>query len=154
MKKSIILCFIGLLLLSGCVKTTNSFEELSPSERLKYDLSIKDNLEFINTYAFSKTLCLNIDVPLLRKTYIDYLADQLNIDKKDLTDNDFKYFFINGISQNGLFGDKKTKKMYTESEMKQHFRYMRYNNKLAMYSQEDKLFMFNNEEDCYRFLKK
>lgn len=151
--KNITLILTATALFTGCLSSQNKLEEFTGNEKLKYDLSLKDNLTYINTYAFNKNLCLNIDVKSLRKNYESYLSYQMNVDINSLTDNDFKYFFINGIAQNGLMGDKKTKKLFEESELRNWFKPIKFNGKYALYSSSDKLAMFENEQECYKFLE-
>lgn len=156
--KTLILCLTTTILFTACAsKNTNTFD-LNKLELIKKEekdkLTDKELMNNANYYTFSNLTCSKIDLNILKKSYSKKIADLKEIDEEDVNETDLKKFFVNGIIENGLFGDKNYQnKILTNSEFKANLLIGTYNNKLAFrLGNYNNLFFFENEKDCLDFI--
>lgn len=157
MKKILIGSLLISTLFTACASKTNTFDlnklELIKKEE-KNKLTDKELMNNTNYYTFSNLTCSKIDSNILRKSYSKKISELKEIDEEDVNETDLKKFFVNGIIENGLFGDKNYQnKILTNSEFKANLLIGTYNNKLAFrLGNYNNLFFFENEKDCLDFI--
>lgn len=158
MKKTILGSLLISVLFTACAnKNVNTFN-LNKLELIKKEekdkLTDKELMNNTNYFTFSDLTCLTIDPNILKKSYSKKIADLKEIDEEDVNETDLKKFFVNGIIENGLFGDKNYQnKILTNSEFKANLTVGKYNNKLAFrLGNDNNLFFFENKKDCLDFI--